>query len=90
MHEGVTRSNITPPPQSEWDALVRLGCELEEKEDGLLLTYPARAIRETINEQEGRHAVFFVHQYEQRQVTELYNRFTKRFIIILKPSRYRS
>jgi hypothetical protein len=89
MSERLTRSTITPPPQSEWDALLHLGCELEEKEDGLLLTYPEGALRETINEQEGRYAVFFVHQYEQRQVTELYNRFTKRFIILLRPSRYR-
>jgi hypothetical protein len=90
MSERITRSTITPPPQREWDDLVRLGCELEEREDGVLLTYPEGALRETINEQEGRHAVFFVHQYEQRQVTEVYNPSTKTYIILLRPSRYRS
>lgn len=90
MSERVTRSPITPPPQNVQQAMLRLGFELEEREDGLLLTYPEGALRETINEHEGRYAVFFVHQYEQRQVTEVYNRYTKTYIILLRPSRYHS
>jgi hypothetical protein len=40
MNERVTRSTITPPPQSERDALVHMGCAFEETEDGLVVTYP--------------------------------------------------
>lgn len=84
MSERLTRT-ITPPPQSEQEALVRMGCDFEEMPDGMIVTYPVGAIREMIDEREGRYAVFFTFQSEQRQVTELYNRFTDRFIIILKP-----
>jgi hypothetical protein len=84
MHERLTRT-ITPPPQSEQEALARMGCDFEERQDEMVVTYPVGAIRETIDAREGRYAVSFTFQYEQRQVTELYNHFTGRFIIILKP-----
>lgn len=90
MSERVTRSPITPPPQNVQQAMLRLGFELEEREDGLLLTYPEGALRETINEEDGRFVVFFVHQYEQRQVTEVYNPSTRTYILLLRPSRYHS
>ncbi len=86
MSERLTRT-ITPPPQSEQEALGHRGCDFEETPEGMIVTYPVGAIRETIDEREGRYAVSFTFQCEQRQVTELYNHFTGRFIIILKPPR---
>ncbi len=88
MSERLTRNKITPPPQSEWDALTHMGCTFEETQNGLTVTYPEGAMRETINEQEGRYAVFFTFQYERRQVTELYNHFTGCYIIILRPASF--
>lgn len=87
MSERLTR-NITPPPQSEQEALVSMGCDFAETEDGVIVTYPAGATRETIDEREGRYAVFFTFQSEMQQIRELYNRFTGRFIIVLKLARF--
>jgi hypothetical protein len=88
MTERLTRT-VTPPPQSERDALVRMGCEFEETEDEVVVTYPEGAYRETIDEREGRYAVFFLYHSEMRQVTELFNRFTNAYIMILRPARCR-
>ena len=88
MSERLTRSPITPPPQSEQEAMLRLGLEFEETPDGLVVTYPQGAIRETINEHDGRDAVFFVHHYEQWQVTEAYNRSTTSYILFLRPAQF--
>jgi|GEM_PF-2812037 hypothetical protein len=82
MSERLTRSPITPPPQSEQEAMLRLGLEFEETPGGLVVTYPEGAIRETINEEDRRYAVFFVHHYEQRQVTEAYNWSTRSYILL--------
>ncbi len=86
MTERLTRT-ITPPPQSELQALLHMGCTFEETQDGVIVTYPAGAYRETIDEHEGRYMVCFLYHAEMRQVTELFNRFTKTYIIILKPPR---
>ena len=88
MSERLTRSPITPPPQREQEAMLRLGLEFEEREDGLVVIYPQGAMRETINEENRRYAVFFVHQYEQRQVIEAYNRSTRSYVLFLRPARF--
>ncbi len=88
MSERFTRSPITPPPQREREAMLRLGLEFEETPDGLVVTYPEGAMRETINEEDRRFAVFFVHHYEQRQVTEVYNRSTRSYVLFLRPARF--
>lgn len=88
MSERLTRSPITPPPHSEQQAMLRLGLEFEEREGALVVTYPEGATRETINEEDRRFAVFFVHQYEQRQITEVYNCSTRSYILLLRPARF--
>ena len=88
MSERLTRSPITPPPQREQEAMLRLGLEFEEREEGLVVIYPQGAMRETINAENRRYAVFFVHQYEQRQVTEAYNRSTRSYVLFLRPARF--
>lgn len=88
MSERLTRSPITPPPQREREAMLRLGLEFEEREEGLVVIYPEGAIRETMDEEDRRFAVFFVHHYEQRQVTEAYNRSTTSYILFLRPAQF--
>ena len=88
MSERLNRSPITPPPQREQEAMLRLGLEFEEREEGLVVIYPQGAMRETINEENRRYAVFFVHQYEQRQVTEAYNRSTRSYVLFLRSARF--
>lgn len=87
MSERLTRT-ITPPPQSEQQALHHMGFEFEETPDGMVVTYPAGATRETIDEREGRYAVFFLYHAELREIREVYNRFTGTYIIVLKPPRF--
>ena len=87
MSERLTRSPITPPPQREQEAMLRLGFEFEEREEGLVVTYPKGAMRETINEDDRRFAVFFVHHYEQRQIIEAYNWSTRSYILFLRSAR---
>ncbi len=88
MSERLMRT-ITPPPQSEREALLLMGCNFEETPDRVVVTYPEGAYRETIDEREGRYAVFFPYHSELRQVTELFNRFTNAYIMILRPARCR-
>ena len=85
MSERLTRCPITPPPQHAHEALRRVGCEIEERDEGLTLIYPLGATRETIDERMGRYSVFFVHHYEQREVKELYHPAVGSYIIALKP-----
>ncbi len=68
--------------------MLHLGFEFEEREEGLVVTYPKGAMRETINEDDRRFAVFFVHHCEQRQVTEAYNWSTRSYILLLRPARF--
>jgi hypothetical protein len=84
MSERLTRA-ITPPPDSEVPLMQRLGCTFEETDEGMIVTYPEGATRETVDEREGRYTVFITHKRQQRQITELYNRFTGRYIIVLRP-----
>ena len=88
MTERLTRT-VTPPPQREREALELIGCDFEEAEDGVVVTYPEGAYRETVDEREGRYAVFFPYRSEIREVTELFNRFTNAYIMILRPARCR-
>ena len=88
MSERLTRA-ITPPPQSEREALVLMGCDFEETQDGVVVTYPEGAYRETIDEREGRYAVFFPYRSEMRHVTELYDCSTRTYIMVLRPAHCR-
>lgn len=90
MSERLRRSKITPPPQSERPAFLRVGCIFEETEDGLVITYPEGAVRETIDERRGRYAVFFPFQYETREIIEHYHPSVGQYIILLRPSRFHS
>lgn len=90
MSERLTRHKITPPPQSELPILLRVGCMFEETQEGMIVTYPEGAVRETIDEGKGRYAVFFPFQYETRQIIEHYNRSIDQYMIFLKPARFHS
>jgi hypothetical protein len=89
MSERLMRSPITPPPPDAQEAMRRLGCRFEEREEGLLIVYPEGASRETVDERVGRYTVFIVQHYQPRQIVELYNYLTRHWIIILKPFQFR-
>ena len=54
----------------------------------MTVTYPEGASRVTINKQEGIAIVFFIHHYEQRQMTERYDAETGGYRLMLKPARF--
>ena len=76
-------------PSSELTRLPRYGFSFEEAEDGLVVTYPEGAVRETIDEHEGRYLVVFTHRYQRHEVKEVYSHTGRCYVVMLisAPSR---